>query len=120
MKTLDKIMSMVESLTPDEFLRLRKRMDELQRELWEAELTKTSEEFEREGITDGAVDRLVLKHRYDGLSSSQLSRLRKRIAQRRQDAWEQERDTVATKLREAKITDSSINELVVRRRRAKK
>jgi hypothetical protein len=63
MKTLEDILTAVERLSPHALHRLRKHLDRVEARLWEKELTKTSAEIKRRGITDHQIDRAVLRRR---------------------------------------------------------
>jgi hypothetical protein len=66
MSTVDEIVVAASRLDPAEFLQLRQKLDDLEKQLWEAERVKTAEEMERANITDETIDQLVMRRRYEG------------------------------------------------------
>jgi len=68
MSTLDEIVSAVEHLKPAQFVKLRRRLDELEEQLWDAELAATSAELRQDGIDDRQIDQMVVRRRRESRS----------------------------------------------------
>jgi hypothetical protein len=66
MSTVPEIVDAAAQLAPDQFVLLREELDRLEEHLWESELARTSAELDRANVTDGEIDRLVMKRRYEG------------------------------------------------------
>ena len=65
MKTVDDIVAAAEKLNRTEFLRLRKKLDRLERRIWISELSVTATKLREENLTDQQIDRLIAKRRYE-------------------------------------------------------
>ncbi len=63
MKTVDEILDAVKQLDPAHFLSLRRKMERLEKKLWEDELKRTTAAMQKNGITDEDIDRLVTRRR---------------------------------------------------------
>ncbi len=63
MKTVDEIVAAAAKLSPEQLMRLRRRLDRLEKKVWEAELERTSEELKKARVTEEEIDRLVLRRR---------------------------------------------------------
>ena len=63
MATVDEIIAAAERLRPDELLRLRKRLDRIEQQLWSVESQKTAKEMKAAGVTDRDIDRMVMRRR---------------------------------------------------------
>ena len=61
--TLNQIVAAANQLTAAEFLKLRRRLDRIEERLWRKELERTSKRLVRQGVTESAIDRLVLRRR---------------------------------------------------------
>ena len=66
MSTVDEIVVAASRLDAAAFVQLRQLLDDLEKQLWEAERAKTAEEMERVNLTDEAIDQLVMRRRYEG------------------------------------------------------
>lgn len=66
MATVDQIVAAAEKLKPDQFLRLRSRLDRLERRLWKAESVRTARELDAAGVTDEDVDQMMMRRRREG------------------------------------------------------
>jgi hypothetical protein len=63
MATVDEIVAAAERLRPDELLRLRKKLDRLEKQLWIVESRKAAKEMRAAGVTDRDIDRMVMRRR---------------------------------------------------------
>ena len=63
MPTVDEIVAAAKRLPPDELLRLRKRLDRLERQLWSVESQKAGKDLKAAGVTDRDIDRMVMRRR---------------------------------------------------------
>ena len=63
MATVDEIVAAAERLRPDELLRLRKRLDRLEQQLWSVESQKAGKDMKAAGVTDRDIDRMVMRRR---------------------------------------------------------
>ena len=68
MSTVDEIVAAAERLQPDELLRLRKRLDRLEKKLWMVESQKAGKELKAAGVTDRDIDRMVMRRRRESRS----------------------------------------------------
>jgi hypothetical protein len=66
MATIDEIVAAAGKLQPDQFLRLRKKLDRLEQRLWEAESRAAGQEIKAAGVTDRDIDRMVTRRRREG------------------------------------------------------
>jgi hypothetical protein len=65
MKTVNEIVAAVEKLDSRSFLRLRQKLDRLEKKLWDKELSRATKEFRAAGLTDDKIDGLVMKGRHE-------------------------------------------------------
>ncbi len=63
MKTIDDIIAAARKLSQAQFLRLREKLDRLEKETWAAELARTSADLREANLTDENIDRLVMRRR---------------------------------------------------------
>ena len=63
MATVDEIVAAAERLRPDELLRLRKRLDRIEQQLWSVESRKAGKELKAAGVADRDIDRMVMWRR---------------------------------------------------------
>jgi hypothetical protein len=66
MSSVKEILSAIDKLSPDEFVKLQARMDRIAERMWQKEHKRLSTKFQREGLTDGDIDQFILKRRYRG------------------------------------------------------
>jgi plasmid maintenance system antidote protein VapI len=66
--TVTEILEAVRRLTPDEVIELRRALDTLGAEEWDAALDQATAEWHRSGRTDDDIDAAVLRRRYEGRS----------------------------------------------------
>jgi hypothetical protein len=66
MNTVDEIVIAASRLGPAEFLQLRQKLDDMEKQLWDAERAKAAAEMQQANVTDKTIDRLVMRRRYDG------------------------------------------------------
>jgi hypothetical protein len=66
MVTVDEIVAAAKALGPDQFLRLRRRLDRLEQQRWKAESVRAGRELEAAGVTDEDIDRMVMRRRREG------------------------------------------------------
>lgn len=66
MTGIREILSAIEKLPPDEFLKLQARMDRIAEQIWQKEHRRLSRKFRQEGLTDHDIDRFILRRRYRG------------------------------------------------------
>jgi hypothetical protein len=63
LKTVDEIAAAAERLSSAELLRLRQRLERIEKKLWKTELERTTATFRKSGLTDGDIDRMVTRRR---------------------------------------------------------
>lgn len=63
MATVDEIVAAAERLRPDELLRLRKRLERLEKQIWNLESQKAGKDLKTAGVTDRDIDRMVMRRR---------------------------------------------------------
>jgi hypothetical protein len=63
MDAVDQIVATARRLTPAQFHILRRKLDGLEEQLWKEEQARAAESLKKRGITDGYIDRMVLKRR---------------------------------------------------------
>ena len=68
MKTLEEIVAAAEHLTPAQFIQLRRRLDQLEKRLWKAELSATTAQLRQAGIDDRQIDQMVVRRRRESRS----------------------------------------------------
>ncbi|HEV3085294.1 MAG TPA: hypothetical protein VGY66_36400 [Gemmataceae bacterium] len=66
MKKVDDIVAAAERLDARDFIRLRQKLDQLEKKRWRTELARATKEFRAAKLTDEKIDELVLKRRYEG------------------------------------------------------
>ncbi len=66
MKKVDDIVAAAERLDARDFVRLRQKLDQLEKKRWQTELSRATKEFRAAKLTDAKIDKLVLKRRYEG------------------------------------------------------
>ena len=66
MKTLDQIVAAAEHLKPAEFLRLRRRLDQLEKRMWARELSAATRKLRSLKASDQEIDRIVMRRRREG------------------------------------------------------
>ena len=66
MSSVREILSAIEKLSPDDFVKLQARMDRIAEQIWQKEHKRLSRKFRQEGLTDDDIDRFVLRRRYRG------------------------------------------------------
>jgi hypothetical protein len=64
MSSVREILSAIEKLSPDQFVKLRARMDQIAEQMWQKEHRRLSRRFREEGLTDDDVDQMILRRRY--------------------------------------------------------
>jgi DNA repair photolyase len=63
MKTLEEIIDAVQRLSPDQFLRFRRKLDRLETKIWEREHEKVTKTLQKKGLSDEEIDRKVVRRR---------------------------------------------------------
>ena len=63
MTTVDEIVMAAERLTAAQFVRLREKLDRLEKKLWAHELAQTDKKMKKAGITDDQIDQMVTRRR---------------------------------------------------------
>jgi hypothetical protein len=63
MTTVDEIVAAAQRLDADQFLRLRRKLDRLERKLWDAEHDRVTAAMKKARIGDKEIDGLVMKRR---------------------------------------------------------
>jgi hypothetical protein len=63
MATVERILAEVEKLPPDQFVRLRRKLDRLEQKLWESESKKAAAKLKAAGVNDKDIDRIVMRRR---------------------------------------------------------
>ena len=63
MNTFNEIVEAARRLSPGQLIRLKKRIDELEKQIWQKELEKTTVRMRKTGITDSVIDRVVMRRR---------------------------------------------------------
>ena len=66
MSTVTEIVKAAECLDPDDFLKLRRALEQMEERLWDLESRRASARNRKEKLTDAKIDELVLKRRYRG------------------------------------------------------
>jgi len=66
MTSVREILSAIEKLPTDDFLKLQARMDRIAERIWEREHRRVTSRFRKAKLTDDDIDRLVLRRRYQG------------------------------------------------------
>jgi hypothetical protein len=66
MSTVDEFVGAAARLEAERFLQLRQKLDDLEKELWEAEFARAADEMGRANVTDEAIDQLLMRRRYVG------------------------------------------------------
>jgi hypothetical protein len=65
MNTIEQIVTAAASLDTTQFLKLRRKLDRLEKKLWETELNATTAKMAKARITDKDIDRMVMKRRHE-------------------------------------------------------
>jgi hypothetical protein len=65
MNTIEQIVEAASSLDATQFLKLRRKLDRLEKKLWDAELKATTAKMAKARITDKDIDRMVMKRRHE-------------------------------------------------------
>ena len=63
MTTVDEIVAAAQQLDLEQFLRLRRKLECLEKKVWEAELERTTAELKKARVTKAKIDRLVMRRR---------------------------------------------------------
>jgi DNA-binding transcriptional regulator YhcF (GntR family) len=63
MKTVDEIVAAARELSVEQFLSLRRKLEQLEEKIWETELKRTTAKMKKANITEEEIDRLVMEHR---------------------------------------------------------
>ena len=63
MKTIDAIYKAARNLSADQFLKLCKKLDKLEKIIWESEQKRVTAEMKKREITDETIDMLVTRRR---------------------------------------------------------
>ncbi len=63
MTTVDEIVAAAKRLPPSELLRLRKKLESLEKQLWIVESQKAGKDIKAAGVTDRDIDRIVMRRR---------------------------------------------------------
>lgn len=66
MTTVKEILSAIEKLPADDFLRLQARMDRMAELIWAKEHRRATARRRQAGITDDNIDAMMLRRRYRG------------------------------------------------------
>jgi hypothetical protein len=64
MTTVEEIIAAAGNLKPDQFVKLRRRLDRLEQRLWEKELASATAELVKAGMNDRQIDQMVLRRRH--------------------------------------------------------
>lgn len=62
-QAIDELVTAAAKLPPAQFLRLRKRLDQLEEKHWQEELARSTKELTESGITDARINRMVIERR---------------------------------------------------------
>jgi len=62
-RTIDDILAAVDHLNPADMIRLRRKLDSLEKKIWQKELARTTAELKKARLTDAKIDRFVLRRR---------------------------------------------------------
>jgi hypothetical protein len=68
MSTVEEIVRAAKELSPDQFVRLRRKLDRLEEEQFETLSRKAAHELAAAGITDKEIDQFVTKRRRESRS----------------------------------------------------
>jgi hypothetical protein len=68
MSTVKEIVTAASRLGAEDFVRLRKELDRLEKRLWKSELAKTTAEMRKKGINDELIDEMVVRRRRESRS----------------------------------------------------
>lgn len=69
MSTITDIVEAAERLRPEDFLKLRTALDQVEEKLWKHELNQATARHRKARLTDSRIDELVMKRRYKGRTS---------------------------------------------------
>jgi hypothetical protein len=65
MSTVEEIVQAVSNLDSAQFVKLRKKLDRLEAQIWQRELAQTTQKMAKAKLTDEDIDRLVLRRRHE-------------------------------------------------------
>ena len=65
MSTVEEIVQAVSNLDSAQFVKLRKKLDRLEAQIWQRELAQTTKKMAKAKLTDEDIDRLVLRRRHE-------------------------------------------------------
>ena len=68
MATVDEILDAVRSLSFEDYVKLRSALDSLDETEWNAELARSTEQWNKSGLTDDDIDRAVARRRHGSRS----------------------------------------------------
>jgi plasmid maintenance system antidote protein VapI len=68
MGTVDEIVTAARKLSPDQFLRLQRKLDRMERERFETASRQAAVELKAAGITDKEIDQFVTRRRRESRS----------------------------------------------------
>ena len=68
MATVDEILDAVRCLSFEEYVKLRSALDSLDETEWNAELARSTEQWNKSGLTDDDIDRAVARRRHESRS----------------------------------------------------
>jgi hypothetical protein len=63
MKTVEEIVAAVKNLGPDQYILFRRKLDRLEKKMWNAEFARTTAEMKRARVTDKVIDRVIMRRR---------------------------------------------------------
>jgi hypothetical protein len=66
MPAVEEVMTIVEQMTEEERMELRRRLDAIDEQEWQKELDESTRQFQAAGMTDDDIDEAVRKLRYEG------------------------------------------------------
>lgn len=68
MRTIDEIVAAASKLSSDQFVKLRQKLDRLERKTWATELAAVTAEMKRRKIDENDIDRKVMRRRRESRS----------------------------------------------------
>ena len=66
MITVDEIVAAASKLNATQLLKLRQKLDRLEKKTWESELTAVTAQMKKRKISDDEIDRMVTRRRREG------------------------------------------------------
>ena len=63
MSTVDEIVAAASKLDPAQLMKLRRKLDRLEKSIWDAELTSVTAKMKQARLTDEEIDRRVTRRR---------------------------------------------------------